>query len=136
MKNIKFLFTGLIFGIIITKAEVVSWFRIQDMFRFKDPYMFLILGSAVLTGGLFVLIIKKFNLKNFYGEPIVIPKKKFNKGYIIGGMIFGMGWFLSGLCPGPMAALIGAGYLPVIFAFLSALIGTYTYAYFKNKLPH
>ncbi|HRE40025.1 MAG TPA: YeeE/YedE thiosulfate transporter family protein [Ignavibacteria bacterium] len=136
MGNIKYLIAGLIFGIIITKAEVVSWFRIQDMFRFKDPYMFLILGSAVITGAISVLIIKKFKINNFYGEAIVIPKKKFNKGYIFGGIIFGMGWFLSGLCPGPMAALIGAGYLPVIFAFIAALLGTYTYSFFRNKLPH
>lgn len=136
MKNIKFLIIGAVFGMVLTKTEAVSWFRIQEMFRFQSFHMYGIIGSAVVVGLISVLLLKRFNVKTLDGEAIVIPDKKLNKGSIIGGTIFGMGWALAGACPGPLYALIGAGY-PVIFAaILSALLGTWLYSYLRPKLPH
>lgn len=136
MKNIKFLLIGAIFGMVLTKTEAVSWFRIQEMFRFQSFHMYGIIGSAVVVGLISVQLLKRFNVKTLDGEAIVIPDKKLNKGSIIGGTIFGMGWALAGACPGPLYALIGAGY-PVIFAaILSALFGTWLYSYLRPKLPH
>lgn len=136
MNLIKFLFAGTLFGILITKAEVISWFRIQKMFHLEEPYMFLILGSAVITGAIVIQIMKRINARNSTGDEIVIPQKKFNKGYIFGGIIFGMGWFVTGTCPGPIAALIGGGHFIVIFTFIGALLGTFVYSYLRPKLPH
>lgn len=136
MKNIKYLLVGVLFGTVLTKTEAVSWFRIQEMFRFQSFHMYGIIGSAIAVGMLSVWLIKKFKVKSINGEEIEIADKQFSKGQIIGGTIFGMGWALSGACPGPLYALVGAGYATILIVILSALFGTWLYSYFKPKLPH
>jgi len=132
----KYLLMGIFFGIILVKSEVISWYRIQEMFRLQSFHMYGVMGSAVVTGIISVWLIKKFNIKTMHGETVVIPAKKFNKGQIYGGLIFGFGWAITGACPGPLFALIGTGALVVIVTLLSAIAGTWTYGYFKEKLPH
>jgi uncharacterized membrane protein YedE/YeeE len=132
----KYLLMGIFFGIILVKSEVISWYRIQEMFRLQSFHMYGVMGSAVVTGIISVWLIKKFNIKTIHGETVVIPAKKFNKGQIYGGLIFGLGWAITGACPGPLFALIGTGALVVIVTLLSAVAGTWTYGYFKEKLPH
>ncbi len=132
----KFLVTGILFGIILVKSEVVSWFRIQEMFRLQSFHMYGVIGSAVVTGIIFVQLIKRFNIKAFNGEKIELEKKKFNKGQIYGGLLFGFGWALTGACPGPMFAQIGTGAFVMVVALLSAIAGTWTYGYFRENLPH
>lgn len=134
--NIKYLAAGILFGIILVKAEVVSWFRIQEMFRLQSFHMYGIIGSAVLVGAISLLLIKKFKIKTLQGESVQLQDKKFNKGMIYGGLLFGLGWALTGACPGPLFAQIGSGYLVVIVTLLSAIGGTWTYGYFREKLPH
>lgn len=134
--NVKYLLTGILFGIVFVKSEVISWFRIQEMFRLQSFHMYGVIGSAVATGMLSVWLIKKFNIKTIYGEKIVFSPKKFNKGQIIGGLIFGFGWAITGACPGPMFAQIGAGATVVIVTLLSAIAGTWVYGKFREKLPH
>lgn len=136
MKNFKFFIFGILFGIILIKAEVISWFRIQEMFRFQSFHMYGVIGSAIVIGIISIQIIKRFNIKTISGEEIKITGKEFNKGTVIGGLIFGFGWALTGACPGPLYALIGAGYLPIIVVLLSAVLGTYVYGVMKDKLPH
>ena len=136
MKNIKYLLVGILFGTVLTKTEAVSWFRIQEMFRFQSFHMYGIIGSAIAVGALSVWLLKKFNVKSINGEEIVIPDKQFSKGQIYGGFIFGMGWALAGACPGPLYALLGAGYSVIIVGLLSAMLGTWVYSYLKPKLPH
>jgi len=136
MKYIKYLIVGTLFGLTLTKTEAVSWFRIQEMFRFQSFHMYGIIGSAIVVAMISILIIKRYKIKSLGGEEIVIPDKKFNKGIIIGGTIFGMGWALAGACPGPLYALVGSGYLSIFVVILSALIGTWTYSYLRPKLPH
>ena len=136
LSNAKYLLMGIFFGIILVKSEVISWYRIQEMFRLQSFHMYGVMGSAVLTGIISVWLIKKFNIKTIHGETVVIPAKKFNKGQIYGGLIFGFGWAITGACPGPLFALIGTCALVVIVTFLSAIAGTWTYGYFKEKLPH
>ncbi len=134
--NLKYLVMGILFGIILVKAEVISWFRIQEMFRLQSFHMYGIIGSAVIVGIISILVIKKFNIKTIYGEPIKISKKKFNKGQVYGGLIFGLGWALTGACPGPLFAQIGTGATVVSITLLSAIAGTWVYGYFREKLPH
>jgi len=134
--NIKYLILGILFGIVFVKAEVVSWFRIQEMFRFQSFHMYGIIGSAIAVGMLSIFIIKKFNIKTIYGEPIVFSSKKFTKGQVYGGFIFGLGWALTGACPGPLFAQIGMGATVVIITLLSAVAGTWVYGYFRDKLPN
>lgn len=136
MKNIKYAVAGLLFGTILTKTEAVSWFRIQEMFRFQSFHMYGIIGSAVVIGAFSIWLLKKINATAINNEKIVIPAKQFNKGSIIGGLIFGMGWALSGACPGPLYGLFGAGYLVMIVPIVSALFGTWLYSYLRPKLPH
>ena len=136
MKNIKYLLVGILFGTVLTKTEAVSWFRIQEMFRFQSFHMYGIIGSAIAVGALSVWLLKKFKVKSINGEEIVIPDKQFSKGKIYGGTIFGMGWALAGACPGPLYALLGAGYSVIIVGLLSAMLGTWVYSYLKPKLPH
>jgi len=136
MKNLKFLIVGTIFGIILIKSEVSSWFRIQEMFRFESFHMYGIIGSAICVGMISILIIKKYNIKTFSGEEIKIEPKQFSKGNIFGGLMFGLGWAMTGACPGPLYALIGSGYTITIVVLLSAILGTYTYGVIKDKLPH
>ncbi|MDX2048997.1 MAG: DUF6691 family protein [Chitinophagaceae bacterium] len=134
--NIKFFIAGIIFGVLLIKGEVVSWFRIQEMFRFQSFHMYGIIGSAVITGMISIFLVKKFNAKTINKEQITIKPKKFHKGYIYGGLLFGTGWAVTGACPGPLFAQIGSGASVVIITFLSAIAGTWVYGYFKEKLPH
>ena len=132
---LKYLVMGIIFGIILVKSEVISWFRIQEMFRLQSFQMFGVIGSAVVTGIISILIIKKFKIKTIKGEKIDLPAKKFNKGQIYGGLIFGFGWAITGACPGPLYAQIGSGSSVIIITLLSAVAGTWVYGYFKERLP-
>ncbi|MEH6536341.1 MAG: DUF6691 family protein [Psychroserpens sp.] len=135
MKFLKFLVVGIIFGIVLVKSEAVSWYRIYEMFKFESFHMYGIIGTAVITGIILLLLSK--NIKNINGGLMTVPKKA--KGftrYIVGGTIFGLGWALSGACPGPMYILIGTGAFSVIIIILAALLGTYTYGILKDKLPH
>jgi uncharacterized membrane protein YedE/YeeE len=133
--NLKYLVVGMIFGIVFVKAEIISWFRIQEMFRFESFHMFGVIGTAVVVGMISVQIIKRKKVKSLEGELIVIHDKEFNKGQIYGGLIFGLGWALTGACPGPLFAQIGAGFTVVIVTFLSAVLGTWVYGKFKDRLP-
>jgi uncharacterized protein len=134
--NLKYLVAGSLFGIILVKAEVISWFRIQEMFRLQSFHMFGVIGSAVVIGMLSILLIKKFKIKTIYGEPIEIPKKQFSKGQIYGGLIFGLGWALTGACPGPLFAQIGTGATVIFVTLFSAIAGTWVYGLIREKLPH
>lgn len=134
--NIKYLIVGTIFGIVFVKAEIISWFRIQEMFRFQSFHMYGVIGTAVVVGMISVFIIKKFKIKTLSGEDIIFTPKEMNKGIVIGSLIFGFGWTLTGACPGPLYAQIGAGYGVVIFGLASAVLGTWVYGRFRSKLPH
>lgn len=134
--NFKFLIAGIIFGILLIKGEVVSWFRIQEMFRFQSFHMYGIMGSAVMTGIVSIFLIKKYRMKTINKEDIVIRPKKFHKGYIYGGLLFGFGWAITGACPGPLFAQIGSGAAVVIITLLSAIAGTWVYGFLRDKLPH
>ncbi len=137
MKFIKFLLLGIVFGIVMAKSEAISWYRIQEMFRFQSFHMYGIIGTAVVLGVLGVAIIKKLRLRDFSGNPILFfPKDKTIVRYLLGGSIFGMGWALSGACPGPMVVNIGYGFLAMIIVFLFAIAGTYLYGVVKERLPH
>ena len=132
---IKYLFAGIYFGIVLVKAEVISWFRIQEMFRLQSFHMYGVIGSAVVVGMISVWLIKKLRIKTISGEDITIKDKKFNKGQIYGGLIFGLGWALTGACPGPLFAQIGSGFTVVSITLLSAIAGTWVYGKFKDNLP-
>lgn len=134
--NLKYLVVGAIFGIVFVKAEIISWFRIQEMFRFESFHMYGVIGTAVVVGMISVQIIKARKAKSIEGEEIVIHDKEFNKGQIYGGLIFGLGWAITGACPGPLFAQMGAGFTVVIVTFLSAVFGTWVYGKFRDKLPH
>lgn len=134
--NLKYLLVGILFGIVFVKAEIISWFRIQEMFRLQSFHMYGVIGTAILTGMISIWLIKRFNIKTIHGESIVIAPKKFNKGQIYGGLIFGFGWAITGACPGPLFAQIGTGALVVTITLLSAIFGTWVYGYFREKLPH
>jgi uncharacterized membrane protein YedE/YeeE len=137
MKFIKFLLLGIVFGIVMTKSEAVSWFRIQEMFRFQAFHMYGIIGTAVTLGVSGVALIKKFKIRDYQGNPIVFsPKDRSVSRYLLGGSIFGLGWALSGACPGPMVVNVGYGYWAMVIVFFFALVGTYLYGVVKNKLPH
>ena len=135
-KNIRFFIVGSLFGIVFLKAQIISWFRIQEMFRFQSFHMYGIIGSAVITGLLSVLLIRKFNIKTMAGEEVVIPRKPFNKGTVIGGVLFGLGWGLTGSCPGPIFAQLGMGVPVAIVVLLSAMAGTWVYGLLRDRLPH
>lgn len=132
----KYLVMGILFGIILVKSEVISWYRIQEMFRLQSFHMFAVIGSAVITGIISVQIIKRFNIKTISGQNISLPNKPFNKGQIYGGLIFGFGWATTGACPGPLYAQIGSGFSVIIITLLSAIAGTWLYGLLKQKLPH
>jgi uncharacterized membrane protein YedE/YeeE len=136
MRNLNFLILGIIFGIVLTKSEVISWFRIQEMFRFDAIHMYGIIGLAIIIGAISIQLIKKFELKTFYGEVISFEYKPFHKGAVYGGLIFGFGWALTGACPGPLFALVGNGYSIILVSLISALFGTWVYGFYQNRLPH
>lgn len=134
--NLKYLAVGIAFGIVFVKAEIISWFRIQEMFRLQSFHMFGVIGSAVLVGMISVWLIRKFNIKTIYGEQIEFHPKTFNKGQVIGGLLFGFGWAITGACPGPLFAQIGSGGTVVAITLLSATAGTWVYGLVRDKLPH
>jgi uncharacterized membrane protein YedE/YeeE len=137
MKLIKFLLLGVVFGIVMAKSEAISWFRIQEMFRFQAFHMYGIIGTAVVLGVIGVALIKKFGIRDFHGNPISFyPKDRSIIRYLLGGTIFGLGWALSGACPGPMVVNIGYGFLSMLIVFFFALVGTFLYGMIKDKLPH
>ena len=134
--NIKYLIAGLFFGIILIKSEVINWFRIQEMFRLQSFHMYGVIGTAVVTGIISVWLIKKFKIKTIYGEAITFHPKSFNKGQIYGGLMFGLGWGITGACPGPLYAQIGSGAYVIVITLLSAIAGTWVYGLIREKLPH
>jgi len=136
MTNIKYLLLGTIFGIILTKSEVISWFRIQEMFRFDSIHMYGIIGLAIVVAAISNYLIARFNVRTLYGERILIEKRPFHRGAIYGGVIFGLGWALTGACPGPLFALVGNGYGIILVPLIFALFGTWVYGYFQHRLPH
>jgi uncharacterized membrane protein YedE/YeeE len=137
MKLIKYLVVGFVFGIVLTKSEAVSWYRIYEMFQFQSFHMYGIISVAIATGFIGIQIIKRNKIKDINGAPIVIKdKEKGAARYWIGGILFGLGWGLVGSCPGPIFILLGAGVFPVILVLIGALAGTILYGLFKEKLPH
>lgn len=136
LSNIKYLLVGIFFGIVFVKAEIISWFRIQEMFQLQSFFMYGVIGSAVVVGIISVQIIKRFNIKTIQGEKIEIQPKVFSKGQIYGGLLFGFGWAITGACPGPLFAQIGTGVTVIVVTLLSAIAGTWFYGLIKDKLPH
>ena len=136
LSNLKYLLVGIFFGIVFVKAEIISWFRIQEMFQLQSFFMYGVIGSAVVVGIISVQIIKRFNIKTIQGEKIEIQPKTFSKGQIYGGLMFGFGWAITGACPGPLFAQIGTGVTVIIVTLLSAILGTWFYGLIKDKLPH
>ncbi|WP_291928726.1 DUF6691 family protein [Chitinophaga sp.] len=136
MRNIKFLITGLLFGIILVKSQVVSWFRIQEMFHLQSFHMYGVIGSAIIVGIVSIQVIKRFQIKTINREAITIPDKKFHWGNVYGGLIFGVGWAITGACPGPLLAQVGSGFLVISITLLSAIAGTWVYGLIREKLPH
>lgn len=137
MKFIKYLLVGMLFGIVMTKSEAVSWFRIQEMFRFESFHMYGIIGTAVILGAILVAGIKKINGQTLTGEQITFnPKTMSIPRYLMGGTIFGLGWAMTGACPGPMFTLLGQGVWSILLVIISAVVGTYVYGILRPRLPH
>ena len=137
MKNVRFLIIGIVFGIILSKSEVVSWYRIYEMFKFQSFHMYGIIGGAVIISMIFMQLFKKGTIKNYLGQNIVTKEKK--KGFVrtlVGGTIFGLGWALAGACPGPMFVLIGHGLTTILIVILGATIGAFVYGFLSKKLPN
>jgi uncharacterized membrane protein YedE/YeeE len=134
--NFKYLAVGFVFGVVFVKAEIISWFRIQEMFRLQSFHMYGVIGTAVIVGAISVFLIKKFKIKTIHGEEITFSDKTFNKGQIYGGLLFGFGWAITGACPGPLFAQLGTGVWVISIVILSALAGTWVYGKFRDKLPH
>jgi uncharacterized membrane protein YedE/YeeE len=129
---------GAAFGALLLESEVISWFRIQEMFRFESFHMYGIMASAVVVAGVSLEVIKRRRLRDSAGAPLALAPKTLGRGvrYIVGGAVFGMGWALTGACPGPLVALVGAGVPVMLVAIVSALVGTWTYGYLRPRLPH
>jgi uncharacterized membrane protein YedE/YeeE len=134
--NLKYVVIGILFGILFVKAEIISWYRVQEMFRLQSFHMYGVIGSAIAVGVISIWLIKHFNIRTIYGEKIEFHDKEFNKGQIYGGLMFGLGWAMTGACPGPFFAQVGSGATVIIVSLLSAMAGTWVYGYFRNKLPH
>jgi uncharacterized membrane protein YedE/YeeE len=134
--NFKYLVVGIVFGVVFVKAEIISWFRIQEMFRLQSFHMYGVIGTAVVVGAISVFLIKKFKIKTIHGEEITFSDKTFNKGQIYGGLLFGFGWAITGACPGPLFAQLGTGVWAISIVILSALSGTWVYGKFRDQLPH
>jgi len=135
---LKYLIAGLFFGFVLVKSEVISWFRIQEMFRFDAFHMYGIIGLAVIVAMGSIQVIKKLNLTDFNGNKITISSKDSSQvtRYLLGGMLFGFGWALTGACPGPLFTLAGAGYGIIVVPIASAMLGTWVYGLLRPKLPH
>lgn len=137
MKYLKYILIGFVFGIVLTKAEAVSWYRIYEMFQFQSFHMYGIIMVAIAVGAAGLQFIKRKEVKNSKGNPIKIAdKEKGSFRYWIGGLVFGLGWALVGSCPGPIFILLGAGFMPVALVLLGALVGTFLYGVVKDQLPH
>ena len=137
MKFLKYIVAGILFGIVMSKSEAISWYRIQEMFRFQSFHMYGIIGTAVVLGALLTFTIKKFKLRDIQGNPIIFTdKEKTVTRYLAGGTIFGLGWALVGACPGPLFVNLGYGYWSILVAIFGALAGTYFYGLIQSKLPH
>ena len=137
MKLFRFFIVGILFGIVLTKSEAISWYRIYEMFHFQSFHMYGIIGVAILTGVVGIQIIKKRKIKDYTNAPIeVIDKSKTFWRYAIGGIMFGLGWALIGACPGPIFVLIGTGMISILVVFIGALLGTFIYGILRDKLPH
>lgn len=136
MRNLAYLLAGVVFGLVLIKGEIISWFRIQEMFRFQSFHMYGIIGTAILVGLITTQLMKLTSAKSLDGEEIELQPKEFSKGLVIGGVIFGFGWALTGACPGPIYTQIGAGYLPIIITLISAIAGTWLYGAVRQQLPH
>lgn len=134
--HLKYLIIGILFGIIFVKAEIISWFRIQEMFRMQSFHMYGVIGSAIFTAMISIFIIKRFKINTIYGEKIEIQAKSFSVGQIYGGLTFGLGWAITGACPGPLFAQIGTGATVISVTLLSAIAGTWVYGLIRDKLPH
>lgn len=136
-KYLKFYAVGILFGVVLSKAEVISWYRIQEMFRFESFHMYGVIGSAVLCGMAGVILFKRNKIKTYYGEMMDFQDKvKSYYRYILGGSIFGLGWALTGGCPGPLYILLGHGYFSYAIVIVSAIAGTFVYGLVRHKLPH
>ena len=135
---LRYLVLGVLFGILLIKSDVVSWFRIHEMFRFQAFHMYGIIGSAVLTAGLSLQLIKRFGLPSIGGEDIMMPAKSLGRGtrYWLGGTLFGLGWGIIGACPGPLFALVGGGVTVMLAALLAAIGGSWVYVIMRSRLPH
>jgi uncharacterized protein len=136
LANVKYLVLGIMFGIVLVKSEIISWYRIQEMFRFHSFHMYGVIGSAVIVGMISVWIIKKFSIKTIQSETVQFHDKKFHKGHVVGGVLFGLGWALTGACPGPLFAQIGSGFVVVMVTLISAIAGTWVYGLLSTRLPH
>jgi uncharacterized membrane protein YedE/YeeE len=134
--HLRYLVVGMMFGLVFVKAEIVSWFRIQEMFRFDAFHMYGVIGSAVAVGMVSVWLIRRVPMTTLSGEPIVIRPKQFQPGVVFGGLLFGLGWTLTGACPGPLFAQVGMGYGAVLVTLLSATAGTWVYGAVERYLPH
>lgn len=136
MKNLYALLLGTCFGMVLVKSEVCSWFRIQKMFRFEEAHMYLIIGAAVAVGALSVFLVRVLRPNTAQGGPVQIRRKPFTKGTVLGGLIFGMGWAVTGACPGPIYAQLGSGAYQALATFAGAFAGAYLYAWLRPRLPH
>lgn len=137
MKGLKYIFGGILFGIVMTKSEAISWFRIQEMFLFHSFHMYGIIGVAVVLGVIQVAVLKKIECKDIEGKPITFKPKDWSiPRYLLGGIIFGLGWAMTGACPGPMYTLVGHGLPIILVVIISALLGTLAYGALRSKLPH
>lgn len=136
MRNIAYLIAGIIFGLVLVKGEIISWFRIQEMFRFQAFHMYGIIGTAVVVGLITTQLMKYFKVSDSGGESIHLQPKEFSIGLVVGGLMFGFGWALTGACPGPIYTQIGAGYFSIIITLLSAIAGTWLYGAMRQRLPH
>ena len=134
----RYFLIGTLFGVVLLESEVISWFRIQEMFRFESFHMYGIIGSAVIVAAVSLEVIKRLQLRDAADAPIALPRKTLGSGvrYIVGGTLFGIGWALTGACPGPLVALVGAGVPVMLVTVASALAGTWTYGYLRPRLPH
>jgi uncharacterized membrane protein YedE/YeeE len=135
---VRYLLAGIYFGIVLTKSQVISWFRVQEMFRFQAFHMYGIIASAIIVAAVSLMIIRRYDVKTLAGETIVVPPKVMGRGYRywIGGGLFGVGWALTGACPGPLFALVGSGVSVIAVSIVSAIAGTWTYGYLRPRLPH
>jgi hypothetical protein len=137
MKFIKFFLVGILFGIVMSKAEIISWYRIYEMFKFQSFHMYGIIGSAIMIGLVMMLLFRRKVVKTFEGKEIHVPPKKPGMyRNLLGGILFGLGWALAGACPGPMFVLLGKGVVSILVVIFGATLGTFLYGAFRNRLPH